>query len=559
MYAHAMSQGSDSTEAARRSRMERAVFQSQLLVAGALLLVVVAAFLFQPESILNPVFFAGMATVFVLTGVAALVPWASLHRYWIALLPLIDIFAVILVRSGNMSLGAGLLLVLPVIWLSSYFGVVGAVVSVATSSLALWVSTFFMGTTVSIASIPALLVLPVTLTFVAAATFGTTSRMDAQRGLLRQQADLLEVALRRARRQEQTLDEVLNAVTFGVVAFDKDGKETISNTSARRLRAEFQVLEGPASDLRAYGADRTSPLEARELPTERAMRGERFDDLIMWLGEPGGHRIALSVAGRRLTTFDGDLDGAVVISRDVTSELNAIQARDDLVASVSHELRTPLTSILGYLELALDDETLDPSTRSMLQVASSNADRLLALVADLLTAASRTEQQIAMSFHRCELAEIVSQAIQAQSPAADERGIRLVDDVEGPIMLEADGFRLRQVIDNLLSNAIKYNRENGRVVVAAETTEDSVSLTVKDTGIGLSDVEQTKLFDRFFRAEGVRNSTIHGSGLGLSISRDIIRRHGGELTVSSTLGVGTVFTATLPRRRDQGLEDTVQA
>jgi two-component system, OmpR family, phosphate regulon sensor histidine kinase PhoR len=545
-----MSHGSDFTEAARRSRLERAVFQSQLLIAGALLLLVVAAFLFQPQSILNPLFFSGMAIVFALTGIAALVPWASIDRYWVAILPLIDIVAVILVRSGNGSLGAGLLLVFPVIWLSSYFGVVGAVVSVSMSSVALWTGTFLTTESLSLASVPGLLVLPVTLTFVAAATFGTTSRMDAQRGLLRQQADLLEVALRRARRQEQTLDEVLNAVTFGVVAFDRDGKETIVNTTYRRLRAEFHIPEGHTADFKAYAADRTTPLDERESPYARALRGERFDDVIMWIGDPGGHRIALSVAGRRLTTFEGDSDGGVVISRDVTSELNAIQARDDLVASVSHELRTPLTSILGYLELALDDDRLDPSTRSMLQVASSNADRLLALVADLLTAASRTEQQIAMSFHQCELGEIVGQAIQAQRPAADERGIRLVDDVEGPIMLEADGFRLRQVVDNLLSNAIKYNRENGRVVVAADATDDLVTLTVKDTGIGLSELEQTKLFDRFFRAESVRNSTIHGSGLGLSISRDIIRRHGGDLTVSSTLGVGTVFTATLPRTRE---------
>ena len=545
-----MSHGSDFTEAARRSRLERAVFQSQLLVAGALLLLVVAAFLFQPGAILNPVFFAGMAIVFVLTGVAAIVPWANINRYWIALLPLIDIVAVILVRSGNGSLGAGLLLVFPVIWLSSYFGVVGAVVSVSMSSVALWTGSFLAADTMSLATVPGLLVLPVTLTFVAAATFGTTSRMDAQRGLLRQQANLLEVALRRARRQEQTLDEVLNAVTFGVVAFDRDGKETIVNTTYRRLRAEFDIPEGPSPDFRAYGPDRTTRLDERDYPYVRALRGERFDDLVMWIGDPGGHRIALSVAGRRLTTIEGESDGGVVISRDVTNELNAFQARDDLVASVSHELRTPLTSILGYLELALDDESLDPSTRSMLQVASSNADRLLALVADLLTAASRSEQQIAMSFHPCELGEIVSQAMQAQTPTADERGIRLVDDVEGPIMLEADGFRLRQVIDNLLSNAIKYNRENGRVVVAATATEDRVTLTVKDTGIGLSELEQTKLFDRFFRAEGVRNSTIHGSGLGLSISRDIVRRHGGDLSVSSTLGVGTVFTASLPRSRE---------
>jgi signal transduction histidine kinase len=544
-----MSPGSDFAEADRRSRVDRAVFQSQLLLAAALLLLVCAAYIFQPDSVLDVRFFGGVAVVFVLTGAAAIVPWSSLPRHWIALLPIIDIFAIVAVRQGNTVLGTGLLLVFPVIWLASYFGLPGAIVSVVASSGLLWLSALLSGDALTLASIPGLLVLPVTLTFIATTTLSTSSRTAAQRGLLRQQADLLEVALRRARRQEQTLDEVLNAVTFGVVAFGKDGVETILNRAHRSFQTQFGLPETSVEPPVLYKPDRTTPYPPEERPFRRATEGERFDDLVVWLGEPGEHRLALSVSSRPLTAPDGELDGGVMVSRDVTAEINAIQARDDLVASVSHELRTPLTSILGYLELALDDESLDASTRSMLEVASSNADRLLALVSDLLTAASEKDQQIVMSFNQCDLAEIAAQSIEAQRLAASERGISIENTITEPVLLEADGFRLRQVIDNLLSNAIKYNVENGRVSVSARTLDGHVELVVSDTGIGLSELEQTKLFDRYFRAEGVRQSTIHGSGLGLTISRDIVRRHGGDLVVTSALGVGTSFTASIPRAR----------
>ncbi|MDO9398073.1 MAG: ATP-binding protein [Herbiconiux sp.] len=544
-----MSSASDFYEADRRSRFDRAVFQSQLLLAAALLLLICAAYVFQPDSVLDPLFYGGMTVVFLLTGASALVPWSRLWRGWAALLPLIDILAIIAVREGNSQLGAGLLLVFPVIWLSSHFGLAGAMTSVLSSSALIWLSAALSGDPLSLASIPALLVLPITLTFIATTTLATSSRAAAQRGLLRQQADLLEVALRRARRQEQTLDEVLNAVTFGVVAFGRDGRLTILNRAHRGYQTEFGLPETSVEHPVLYLPDRTTPYADAERPFRRATQGERFDDVVVWLGEPGEHRVALSVSSRPLTTADGEPDGGVIVSRDVTAEINAIQARDDLVASVSHELRTPLTSILGYLELALDDEQLDPSTRSMLEVASSNADRLLALVADLLTAASDKEQQIVMSFSQCDLGEIVGQAIEAQRPAAADRGIAIENLVHGQVLLEADGFRLRQVVDNLLTNAIKYNKENGDVIVNVEADESAIDLVVSDTGIGLSELEQSKLFDRYFRAEGVRQSTIHGSGLGLTISRDIVRRHGGELSVSSSLGVGTTFTATIPRAR----------
>ncbi len=544
-----MSSGSDFTEAERRSRFDRAVFQSQLLLAAAVLLLVCAAYVFEPTSVLSLAFFGGIAVIFVITGASALLPWSSFPRWWTAALPVIDILAIAALRQGNPELGAGLLFVFPVIWLSSYFSLVGAVISVVGSTALLWATEILNGTPVGLGSIPSLLVLPITLAFIATTTLATSSRTAAQRGLLRQQADLLEVALRRARRQEQTLDEVLNAVTFGVIAFNKDGAQTIVNRAHRSYQTEFGLPETAVEHPVMYLPDRVTPYEPGARPFPRAVRGERYDDLVAWLGEPGEHRIALSVSSRPLTSPDGTLDGGVMISRDVTAEVNAIQARDDLVASVSHELRTPLTSILGYLELALDDESLDPSTRSMLEVASSNADRLLGLVADLLTGATEKDQQIAMSFSPCDLAEIVGQAIEAQSIAASDRDIVIENDISGPVPLEADGFRLRQVVDNLLTNAIKYNVEGGSVKVGVRTRPDRVDLVVSDTGIGLSELEQSKLFDRYFRAEGVRQSTIHGSGLGLTISRDIIRRHGGELRVASTLGAGSTFTASIPRSR----------
>ncbi|MBF4572882.1 PAS domain-containing protein [Herbiconiux sp. VKM Ac-1786] len=544
-----MARAAESTEAERRSRLDRGVFQSQLLLSAALLLLVCASYAFQPSSVLDIRFFGGVSVVFVLTGAAALIPWSRIHRNWAALLPLVDIVAIIAVREGNTMLGAGLLLVFPVIWLASHFGFAGAVVSVGLSTALLWTSAALRGEALGVASIPTVLLLPTTLVFIATTTLATSARTAAQRGLLRQQAGLLEVALGRARRQQQTLDEVLNAVTFGVIAFDRAGRETLLNRAHRSVQTEFGLPETTVEHPVLYQPDRVTPYADEEKPFRRATAGERYDDLVVWLGEPGEHRVALSISSRPLTSPDGRLDGGVMVSRDVTSEINAIQARDDLVASVSHELRTPLTSILGYLELALDDETLDPSTRSMLEVASANSDRLLALVADLLTAASEKEQQIVMSFSQCDLSEIVAQAIDAHVLTAAERGIVIRNAVEGPVLLEADGFRLRQVVDNLLTNAIKYNVEDGRVTVSVASGESTVDLAVSDTGIGLSELEQQKLFDRYFRAEGVRQSTIHGSGLGLTISRDIVRRHGGELSVTSTSGVGTTFTATIPRAR----------
>jgi two-component system, OmpR family, phosphate regulon sensor histidine kinase PhoR len=529
-------------------RVDRSVFLSQLLLAGAtLFLLTVTVVAGSGAAILSaPFFFVGVLLVFAATATAALVPWGGIRKNWILILPLSDIVAIGLVWHAQPAIGASFLFLLPVIWLSTHFGARGAAGSVLLTGAVMWGGAAVTRWPPELSDVPQLTMIPTMLAVVAATTHLTEKRAAAQRVLLTQQAGLFETALRRSRRQEQTLDEIFNAVDFGVVGFDRSGAAIFVN----RAQREFLALYGAAADRlvvdRVFEDDRVTPFREIDRPWSRALRGETIDRLTVWVGEPGHHQAALLVSARPILDEAGGYDGGVMVSRDVTAEARAIQARDDLVASVSHELRTPLTSILGYLELALDDERLDPATRGMLEVASKNSDRLLELVSGLLSTASDSKQGPLLTVAPCDLAEIVAEAIESAGPAAAKRGITVTVAAMPPVELEADAFRLRQVLDNVLSNAIKYNVESGRIGVSLAVRQGQAILRITDTGRGLSTEEQTRLFDRFYRADSVRHSSVHGTGLGLSISRDIVRKHGGDLRLESVKGKGSTAIITVP-------------
>ncbi|MEA9998052.1 MULTISPECIES: sensor histidine kinase [unclassified Cryobacterium] len=529
------------------SRLDRSVFLSQLLLAGATLFLVAVTGLTAIQRLSAPMFFLGVLLIFIVTAVSALVTWSDHSKYWIILLPVVDIIAIVLIWQAQAAIGASFLLVLPVIWLSTHFGARGAAGSVILAAVMIWGGTLFRSVPISLADVPQLAMIPAMLGFVAVTTHLTTKRAAAQRVLLTQQAGLFESALRRSRRQEQTLDELFNAVDFGVVGFDRTSTANFLNRAQRELLALYGTSDNrPAVVSTVFHEDRVTAYAESDRPYSRALRGETIDRLTVWVGEPGQQQAALLVSARPIIDDNGDYDGGVMVSRDVTAEVRAIQARDDLVASVSHELRTPLTSILGYLELALDDERLDPSTRGMLEVASKNSDRLLEMVSGLLTDASDSKHEPLLNVAPCDLAGIVTDALESAGPSAAKRSIGFDVDALPAVTVEADAFRLRQVVDNVLSNAIKYNVDAGRIGVTLAVDDGLALLRISDTGRGMTAEEQTKLFDRFYRADSVRNSSVHGTGLGLSISRDIMRKHGGDLRLESTKGKGSVVVFTLP-------------
>jgi len=536
-----------------RSAVERSVFLSQLLLAGATLVLSTISFLIDPLALASPMFFAGVVTVFTVTGLAAAIPWRRIDKIWIASLPVLDILAISLIRQDQPGLGASFLFVFPAIWMSMHFGFWGAATSVALPTALTWGGELLREGTMSIdpAILPRLGIVPIVLGFVATTVYSTTRRAAAQRSLLQQQADLFEQALQSSRRQKQTLDELFDAVDFGVIGFDGSGRVNLINRAQREMVAPFGVGDGSIVPAVVYREDRTTPYDERDRPFQRALRGETIDRETVWFGDPGEAQAAILTSSRPVIDEHGHYDGGVIVFRDITAELKAVKARDDLVASVSHELRTPLTSIVGYTELALDEDISD-STRAMLEITSRNADRMLGIVADLLTAASDSTQTLLMVFAPCDLAQIVRDGIESITPVASINHIAFTSPELEPLVFDADAFRLRQVVDNLLSNAVKYNVPYGRIEVSLQASSDGVAeLRVHDTGRGMTDSEQAHLFDRFYRADSVRNSAVHGSGLGLSISRDIVHQHGGDLRLESARGKGTTAIMTLPMAERQ--------
>ena len=522
---------------------ERTAALNQLLLAAVVLVLCVMVGTISFPGDLG-LFFAGALTVFIASGAALLVPWNRMAPGWVAVIPTADILAVTMMQASSPREGFGLLWVFPTMWLAAAFGLIGMFGVVVTVGV-LFTVTVLLDAERSVEF--GTFLLPLVVLAVAATSYLTARRSDAQRALLVQQAQLLHQVLERTRRQEQEVTEVLDAVDFGVIRVGADGSIAVANEAQGRLNRHIAET-GDATAATPYRDDGVTPLPPEELPFARVLRGQSFDGEVVWFGAPGGPRRALMVSARRLRDVSGADAGAVLVSRDVTAELNARRARDDLVASVSHELRTPLTAILGYLDLAIDAPGVPEEALRSLAIAERNAERLLAITADILVASSSSPPSIAsaMARERIDAADVVRAAAESLEPRAAERAVTF--DLGGvePAVVQADPLRLRQVLDNLIANAIAYNRERGTVTLATGSDGDTVWITVSDDGIGIPEPDQARLFHRYYRAKPAGRRGVAGTGLGLAISRDIIRAHGGDITMRSVVGAGTTFVVRLP-------------
>lgn len=530
-------------------RLERGVFLTQLLAATSVLVLTVVTYLFSPVGVSNPLYVTGLAIMFATTSIAAIVPWGRLPHDTIALIPLADIAGIMFLREGVPTVGASLIFVFPIFWLASHFRLWIAILGPVICTALLWSSFWWNGTTLTITSVPAIFVLPITFMFLATAAYQAASRGAAHRVLLRQQARLLETTMSGVRRQRETLDEIINAVTFGVIGYDERGNVILVNQAHRALMEPFGEMNESLVQERVYLPDRVTPIPESRRPYRRAMRGEVFDNEIIWQGKPGDRRIALAVSARQLLDDDGESQGSIIVTRDITPEIAAVEARDDFVASVSHELRTPLTSVLGYLDLVVDSQGIDEEARRLVGIALDNSERLLQIVSDLLVTVSADSHRFVMHFAPCEVTEIAAQSAEAARVSSHARGISVDVRSSGDVVVMGDAFRLRQVMDNFVSNAIKYNNDGGSVVITVADAGDDARITVRDTGRGMRPDEQERLFERFYRADSVRQTSIHGTGLGLNIAKEIIEEHGGTVAVESEQGVGTTFSVTLPKQR----------
>ncbi|MFN0028778.1 MAG: MASE1 domain-containing protein [Acidimicrobiales bacterium] len=372
---------------------------------------------------------------------------------------------------------------------------------------------------------------------------------------------------------------VLRAATeYSIIAADADGVITLFNGGAERMLglpaegvigtasltdfhdpaevesraielgvpADFHVFvpgtwEG-RSDTREWTYVRGDGRRVPVLLTVTATRAEN--------GTPSGYiAIATNISESKLA--QRQLFEALATERALVERLEDLdQAKSDFVATVSHELRTPLTSILGFIELLTDHakSSWPEEQQRMLKLVDRNASRLQVLVEDLLAIARMDSDTDELHLDAIDLTKLTAAAAAAVEPLAEAR-LLTVDvraDADLPL-LNGDHALLERVVLNLLSNAIKFTPSGGDVGVnISRGSGSTIEVAVWDTGIGISEADQVRMFERFFRTSAARQVAAQGSGLGLAIVADIVERHEGTISVESGEGLGSTFTVTLP-------------
>jgi signal transduction histidine kinase len=236
----------------------------------------------------------------------------------------------------------------------------------------------------------------------------------------------------------------------------------------------------------------------------------------------------------------------LALERRVATQLRqADRAKTSLFSTVSHELKNPLASIVGHLELLREDPAADPAWS--LGVMERNTHRLQTLVDDLLTLARVSDPDRPLKRSRVDLAELTQDAVDMFTPQAAQLGVALSNQlVQGDAVVSGSPDELGRVVENLVSNAVKFSPDHGAVTLRTQRHHDTVELVCADEGLGISEQDQLRLFTEFFRSTNPAALDVPGTGLGLTIVGRIVSRHGGNISVESTLGRGTTFRVVLP-------------
>jgi signal transduction histidine kinase len=348
-------------------------------------------------------------------------------------------------------------------------------------------------------------------------------------------ADIEHQTIRTQRLETEVLENHLPSVraAFADIVKDNPGE-------AARLRPSYLAYLGDRSTSRAF---------------ERAIESEVTDQSRAFRHATTAARKAVAglivVAALLVLTliwlFELERRSGRIDRDNAARAKELIRLRDEFVAVVSHELRTPLTSIIGYLELLVDEDggELSSEQRSYLEIVQRSTSRLVELVGDLLLVAEAERGPLALELVDIEVAALAIHAVEAARPAADARGVIVRLEQGSPAILAGDPTRLAQMLDNLISNAIKFTPDGGRVTIRAAQRGSDTVFEISDTGAGIAAGDREHLFEPFFRSHEANARAVPGTGLGLTISKAIVDAHHGTIEIESTED-GTTFRVRLP-------------
>jgi two-component system phosphate regulon sensor histidine kinase PhoR len=222
--------------------------------------------------------------------------------------------------------------------------------------------------------------------------------------------------------------------------------------------------------------------------------------------------------------------------------------RKEFLGNVSHELKTPIFNIQGYISTLLDGGIDDPKiNRAFLSKAEKSVERMITIVDDLQSISQLERGVLELNEENFDVVALAKDVLESLEMRAKEKNIsfEIFNDVTQPLIVTADKFRIRQVLVNLIMNSVRYGKDGGLTQLRVNDIDDKVLVEVTDNGIGIASEHQSRIFERFYRADKSRSRELGGTGLGLAIVKHIIEAHNQKISVLSTEGAGSVFSFTL--------------
>lgn len=355
-------------------------------------------------------------------------------------------------------------------------------------------------------------------------------------------AENLDRQMQEIEQNDAQLKELINHLVIGVLVIDKNRKISMVNPVMNQILDE---------DLYAkIDQDYDSSLHSADLVEliERSFDKQQLQNKELTLYYPEDKIVDVNVVP--IKDAASEPLNYIVLLYDITEIRRLEKVRTDFVANVSHELRTPITAIKGFTETLLDGAMNEEDVLlEFLQIINTESQRLDSMVQDILQLSKLEQRKVIGTVESVRVRNIVSEVERIVHQKIDLKSIHFDIIEKESVTVEIDRDQLKQILLNLISNAVSYTPEQGNVHVSIKNDGDHVLLAVADTGMGIAEEEQPRIFERFYRVDKARSRNAGGTGLGLSIVKWLVENNNGQLSLESKLGQGSIFFVRLPKTK----------
>jgi len=343
------------------------------------------------------------------------------------------------------------------------------------------------------------------------------------------QKDKIDSQINMLQGRAETIDIIMNSMNEGLILFDSDGVLLSVNKSASDFINEDDII----------GKKITHIIRDLELldGIKKCLSGENAEIII----ERGGKIFNVYFS----PVCDYEITGGVILLHDNSEKFEAEKQRKEFSANVSHELKTPLTTIFATAELIENGMVKNEDIKSFAEKITGQSKRLINIIEDIIKLSEFDEGKSNTEYAEFNLHELALSVIEVLQQKAEEKHVTIELTGEN-INIKANKQMLDELLFNLVDNAIKYNKDNGHITISLQNENGACKITVSDTGIGIPDEHQSRIFERFYRVDKSRSKKTGGTGLGLSIVKHIVEHHNGTVTLTSNTNTGTNIECIIP-------------